>query len=166
MSSKSTVEISTVLKRKILKTKILLISILLLIGLNIYTIVLYEQAQKEVSCYAKKYKNVSNGVKSMFQMRALTSLENLILLFDKLENLKLILYADSSIYLKALGNKDYAIYKPIEHNSTICNFWTKQTKKQYKDTYLEITQLKDFNASHESMLKGLDIVNNICLEEK
>jgi len=97
-------------------------------------------------------------------MDMIKSLENLNLLFNNQNYLKLILHANSSNYLEALGNQDYSIYKPVEHNSTLCHYWTQQTKQQYKDTYLEIMQLRDFNESHQAMLKGLDIINDICLE--
>lgn len=148
-----------------MKTKILLIIILMLVSLNVYTLYKYNVSSKNVTCYAKKYENASNEIKTMFQMDAVKSLKNLNLLFNNPDDLKLMLHAHSFIYLQAIGNNDFSMFQKVDSNSTLCLTWTENTKQQFKDAYLDITQLKDFNASNEAMLKGLDIIDAICLKK-
>jgi hypothetical protein len=150
----------------IMKTKILIIIILVLMSLNVYTLYEYNISSKNAACYAKKYQRASDGIKVLFQMDALKSLENLNLLLNNPDDLKLMLHANSYIYLEAIGNNDFSMFQKVDVNSTLCLSWTEDTKQQFKDIYLDITQLKDFNSSHTAMLEGLDIINNICLKEK
>jgi hypothetical protein len=135
-----------------MKIKALLVIIFILISLNIYTLYKYNNSLKDAS------KNVN----WMINKRYLNSLEYLNLYFNNPNDLRISLYATSSVYFETIGRKDFSILQKVDKNSSLCLNWTENTKKQYKDGYLDIAPFKDFNSTHEAMLKGLDITDSIC----
>ena len=69
----------------------------------------------------------------------------------------------AAIYFCKIAKKDKYLFYELNNNNPICTNWTKKTKKMYKNYFLNIISI-DTSDESNCTLKGLEIVNKMCLQ--
>jgi hypothetical protein len=132
--------------------KIIFSFIILILGyyiISIYIIDLKITASKEIVHLKRENKVLQNKFHFSIYREAIIHLNN-----HKIsQNLQI---ATAGVYFCSMSKKNRNYFPKLNYKSSICTNWSKETYKKY---FSEVNMTMDINC----VIKGLDIVNNICL---
>ncbi|WP_457747912.1 hypothetical protein [Sulfurimonas sp.] len=137
---------------------VVLIFIILIIG-NVYIVNSYIELDSE---YNKLKKECQHG--SYYPLY--NSVNEMNVYFNKPDFLPLMINAEAGIYFKLIGENNDTILTQLNEKKYACRSWTKNTKKQYEESFLYYSEVNEFNTTYDVLLKGLEITDSICLSDK